>query len=115
MCISQDTPKVVQSDPVADQAKIDAEATATGNSPTDVTNFILYTASIWEDKGSKIEGARQAAKIGVNTDTTLLRVNSVFGSNTKYFTVRLTAFSNHKNNLRTFILSNALGWRRSVF
>lgn len=61
---------------------IDAEATATSNTPTDVTNFILYTAAIWEDKGSKIEGARQATKIGVNTATSIADIRTIMSSYT---------------------------------
>ena len=56
---------------------IDAEATATGNTPTNVADFIVYTAHAWAEVGSKIEGARQAAKIGVNAATTIGDVRTI--------------------------------------
>ena len=54
-------------------------------------------------------------RIGDNVLITLVRVNNVFGSNMKNLTVCLVAFSRFKNNLRTLILSNALGFFNKVF
>lgn len=63
---------------------INAEANATGNSPTNVADFIIYTAAIWEDKGSKIEGARQAAKISVSSATTITEIKAVINTYVNY-------------------------------
>ncbi len=41
---------------------IHAEAQATGATPTQVADLIVYTAGLWTTIGAKIEGARQAAK-----------------------------------------------------
>lgn len=59
---------------------IDAEATATNNTPTNVADFIVYTAHAWAEVGSKIEGARQAAKIGVNNATTVSAIRAIMES-----------------------------------
>jgi galactitol-specific phosphotransferase system IIB component len=56
---------------------IDAEATATGNTPTNVADLIVSTAHTWTEVGSKIEGARQAAKIGVNAATTISDIRTI--------------------------------------
>jgi hypothetical protein len=49
---------------------INAEATATGTTPTQVADLIVYTANLWALVGAQIEGARQAAKIGLNSALT---------------------------------------------
>jgi hypothetical protein len=45
---------------------ISAEAAATGATPTQVADLIIYTAGLWSQVGAAIEGARQAAKIAIS-------------------------------------------------
>ena len=57
----------------------------------------------------------QFSKIGVNVLTTLFLVKNVLGSKIKNFNVSRVLFSKSRNNLRTLILSNAVGLRCKVF
>lgn len=45
---------------------INTEATATGATPQQVADLIVYTAGLWAQVGAQIEGARQAAKQAIN-------------------------------------------------
>lgn len=55
---------------------IASESSATGQTPLAVTNLIIYTANLWTLVGSRIEGARQAAKIAVNTATSVTDIRT---------------------------------------
>jgi len=59
---------------------VSAEAGATGATPTQVADFIVYTGHTWETVGSQIEGARQAAKIAVNAATSVTEIRTALAN-----------------------------------
>jgi hypothetical protein len=63
---------------------IEAEATATGATAIQVADLIVLTAQTWTDVGSKIEGARQAAKIAVNNATSVTNIRTALATFTTY-------------------------------
>jgi len=65
---------------------VDAEATATGATPIQVADLIAITGHTWAEVGSKIEGARQAAKIAINNATSIVDIRTAISTFTTYLT-----------------------------
>ncbi len=63
---------------------IKAEADAPGSTPIQVADLIVVTAQTWTDVGSKIEGARQAAKIAINNATSVVDIRTAITTFTTY-------------------------------
>lgn len=59
---------------VSPYAWIDAESAATGGTPTQVADLIVYTANLWITVGAQIEGHRQAAKQAISAATAAAQV-----------------------------------------
>jgi hypothetical protein len=55
---------------------ITTEAAATGVTVTYVADYIVYTAGLWAAVGATIEGARQAAKIAINSAPSVTAIRS---------------------------------------
>jgi|LakMenEpi03Aug12_release.lakeMendotaPanAssembly.Ray.scaffolds.fasta_scaffold08531_15 hypothetical protein len=55
------------------------EAIATGATPTQVADLIVYTAGLWSAVGSQVEGARQAAKMAVSAAGSVQDMEDILG------------------------------------
>jgi hypothetical protein len=63
---------------------VEAEATATGATPIQVADLIVLTGHAWAEVGSKIEGARQAAKIAINNASSIVDIRTALSTFTTY-------------------------------